>query len=92
MSLIIGMGALGTHLAESLVRTGVGEITIVDRDYIEFSNLQRQTLFTEQDASSYMPKVVAANNHLKAIRSDVVIHQHIAHVDAHFLEQRCNTN
>lgn len=84
--LIIGMGALGTHLAESLVRTGVGEITIVDRDYIEFSNLQRQTLFTEQDASSYMPKVVAANNHLKAIRSDVVIHQHIAHVDARFLE------
>ncbi|MCG7338264.1 ThiF family adenylyltransferase [Staphylococcus sp. ACRSN] len=84
--LIIGMGALGTHLAESLVRTGVGEITIVDRDYIEPSNLQRQTLFTEQDAMSYMPKVVAASEHLKAIRSDIVIHQHIDHVDAYFLE------
>lgn len=84
--LIIGMGALGTHLAESLVRTGIGELTIVDRDYVEFSNLQRQTLFTEQDALSFMPKVVAASKHLQAIRSDVVIHQHIAHVDAHFLE------
>ena len=48
--LIIGMGALGTHLAEGLVRAGIGKLTIVDRDYIEYSNLQRQTLYTENDA------------------------------------------
>ena len=84
--LIIGMGALGTHLAESLVRAGVSEITIVDRDYIEFSNLQRQTLFTEIDAKEALPKVIAAENKLTEIRSDLKVHAHIAHVDRQFLE------
>ncbi|PTK54511.1 molybdopterin biosynthesis protein MoeB, partial [Staphylococcus nepalensis] len=45
-ALIIGMGALGTHIADGLVRAGIKQLTIVDRDYIEFSNLQRQMLFT----------------------------------------------
>ncbi|MEI5740931.1 ThiF family adenylyltransferase, partial [Staphylococcus aureus] len=72
-ALIIGMGALGTHVAEGLVRAGIAKLIIVDRDYIEFSNLQRQTLFTEEDALKMMPKVVAAKKHLLALRSDVDI-------------------
>lgn len=82
--LIVGMGALGTHLAEGLVRSGIGELTIVDRDYIEYSNLQRQTLFSEADADAALPKVIAAETKLLAIRKDVVIHSHIAHVDRQF--------
>ncbi|MBO1202413.1 ThiF family adenylyltransferase [Staphylococcus simiae] len=85
-ALIIGMGALGTHLAEGLVRAGIGKLTIVDRDYIEFSNLQRQTLFTEQDALKMMPKVVAAKSHLVDIRHDVEIDAYIEHVDYYFLD------
>ena len=60
-------GALGTHVAEGLVRAGIKTLSIVDRDYIEFSNLQRQTLFTEEDANTMLPKVVAAERHLKSI-------------------------
>ena len=74
--LIIGMGALGTHLAEGLVRAGVGELTIVDRDYIEFSNLQRQTMYTEMDAVDKLPKVVAAERNLMAIRQNLNLHIH----------------
>lgn len=84
---IIGMGALGTHLAEGLTRAGVSALTIVDRDYIEYSNLQRQTLFTEQDAETATPKVIAAKRALTEIRQDLTVHAHIAHVDAYFLEQ-----
>ena len=69
--LIVGMGALGTHVAEGLVRAGIKTLSIVDRDYIEFSNLQRQTLFTEEDANTMLPKVVAAERHLKALRHDL---------------------
>lgn len=86
---IIGMGALGTHLAESLVRAGLGELTIVDRDYIEFSNLQRQTLYTEIDAHEALPKVVAAERHLMAIRQDLNLSCHIAHVDRQFMDDHC---
>ena len=50
------------HMAEGLVRAGIAKLIIVDRDYIEFSNLQRQTLFTEEDALKMMPKVVAAKS------------------------------
>ena len=85
--LIVGMGALGTHVAEGLVRAGIQELTIVDRDYIEYSNLQRQTLFTESDADRMLPKVVAAQDHLRHIRSDIKMHIYIEHVDAQFLEQ-----
>jgi len=84
--LIVGMGALGTHLAESLVRAGVGTLTIVDRDYIEFSNLQRQTLFNEKDAIEGLPKVIAAKQKLMDIRKDLQVHSHIAHVNRQFLE------
>ena len=54
------MGALGTHVRGSR-SCGIKTLSIVDRDYIEFSNLQRQTLFTEEDANTMLPKVVARN-------------------------------
>lgn len=85
--LIVGMGALGTHVAEGLVRAGIKTLSIVDRDYIEFSNLQRQTLFTEEDANTMLPKVVAAERHLKALRHDLKLNTFITHVDYYFLDK-----
>lgn len=84
--MVVGMGALGTHVAEGLVRAGIQHLTIVDRDYIELSNLQRQTLFTEHDAKDMLPKVIAAKKHLEAIRHDIVINAYVSHVDAYFLD------
>src|SRR5699024_7256967 len=75
--LIIGVGALGTQSAEMLTRAGIGTLTLVDRDYIEASNLQRQYLFTEQDAKARLPKAVAARRHLEKINSEVNIHAHV---------------
>ncbi|WP_414051532.1 ThiF family adenylyltransferase [Macrococcus animalis] len=83
---IVGCGALGTHLAESIARSGVKKIVIVDRDYVEVSNLQRQSLFKEVDAESSTPKVVACERELKAIRSDLEIETYIAHCDTSLLE------
>ncbi|MBE7331817.1 ThiF family adenylyltransferase [Staphylococcus haemolyticus] len=85
--LIVGMGALGTHVAEGLVRAGIKTLSIVDRDYIEFSNLQRQTLFTEEDANTMLPKVVAAERHLKALRHDLKLNTFITDVDYYFLDK-----
>src|SRR5699024_3190867 len=79
--LIVCIVDLGTHLALGLIRADVGELTIVDRDYIEYSNLQRQTMFTEMDAADKLPKVVAAERNLMAIRQNLRLHLHIAHVD-----------
>ncbi|MEZ6076692.1 MAG: ThiF family adenylyltransferase [Pirellulaceae bacterium] len=53
---MVGCGALGSMLAERLVRSGVGMLRLVDRDWVELSNLQRQTLFTERDARERAPK------------------------------------
>jgi sulfur carrier protein ThiS adenylyltransferase len=71
--LIVGAGALGTGSAEAMVRSGAGKITIVDRDYVEWSNLQRQQLYTEKDAIERLPKAVAAHERLRSINSDVII-------------------
>lgn len=71
--LIIGAGALGAASAEALVRAGVGTLTIADRDYVEWSNLQRQQLYTEEDAKQYKPKAVAAAERLRQINSEVEI-------------------
>ena len=68
---IIGIGALGTVTANNLVRAGVGFVRLIDRDFVELSNLQRQSLFTEKDAEEALPKAVAANQHLKRINSEV---------------------
>ena len=71
--LIIGAGALGAASAEALVRAGIGKLTIADRDYVEWSNLQRQQLYTEEDAKEYKPKAVAAAERLRQINSEVDI-------------------
>jgi adenylyltransferase/sulfurtransferase len=77
---IIGCGALGSAQAESLARAGVGKLRIVDRDFVEFSNLQRQTMFTETDAAERLPKAIAAADHLQAMNSEIHIEPEI--VDA----------
>lgn len=68
---VLGAGALGSSASEMLVRAGVGRITIVDRDIIEWTNLHRQQLYTEQDVTHQLPKAVAAEKRLTAINSDV---------------------
>ncbi|MCF6411280.1 thiazole biosynthesis adenylyltransferase ThiF [Pseudalkalibacillus salsuginis] len=75
--LIIGAGALGTGNAEALVRAGIGKLTIVDRDYVEWSNLQRQQLYGERDAEDRLPKAIAAKSRLSHINSDVEIQAHV---------------
>ncbi|CAM4258256.1 ThiF family adenylyltransferase [Lacicoccus alkaliphilus] len=84
--LIVGVGALGSLSSEMLARAGVGKLILVDRDYVELSNLQRQTLFTEDDANGKIPKVIAGAERLKDIRSDIEVDTHIAHADALLLE------
>lgn len=84
--LIIGAGALGTGSSEALVRAGVGKITIVDRDYVEWSNLQRQQLYVEADAENRIPKAFAAEKRLKQINSTVIVHAHILDVTPQVFE------
>lgn len=70
---IIGAGALGSALSEMLTRAGVGFLRIIDRDFVEWSNLQRQTLYDEKDAKERLPKVIACKRKLQLINSDVKI-------------------
>lgn len=70
---LIGCGALGSAQANALVRAGVGYLRIIDRDFVEESNLQRQTLYDESDARSALPKAVAAERKLRQINSSVQI-------------------
>ncbi|MEK3805624.1 thiazole biosynthesis adenylyltransferase ThiF [Metabacillus sp. SLBN-84] len=88
--LVIGAGALGTASSEMLVRGGVGRITIVDRDYVEWSNLQRQQLYTEQDAKERMPKSAAAERRLASINSEVKIRGVIDDVTADSIFDYCH--
>lgn len=72
-AVLVGCGALGTAQASLLARAGVGRLRIIDRDFVEPSNLQRQTLFEESDARDALPKAVAAERRLRAINSDVQV-------------------
>lgn len=78
--LIAGMGALGTVLASHMVRSGVGRVRMVDRDYVELSNLQRQILFDEEDARELRPKVVAAARKLARINPEVELEPFVADI------------
>ncbi len=69
----MGCGALGSRVSEELVRSGCGTVRIIDRDFIELSNLQRQVLFTEEDVRENLPKAVAAGKHLGEINSEVKV-------------------
>jgi len=80
--LIVGAGALGAGNAEVLARAGVGRLTIVDRDYVEPSNLQRQALYTEADARRHLPKAVALKHRLAAINADTAVEAHVADASA----------
>ncbi|MBL8877366.1 MAG: ThiF family adenylyltransferase [Phycisphaerae bacterium] len=77
-AVVIGCGALGCGVIDQLARAGVGKLTIVDRDVVEWSNLQRQTLFDEEDARTGQPKAVAARRRAIAINSTLAISAHIA--------------
>ncbi|WP_407657633.1 ThiF family adenylyltransferase [Mesobacillus jeotgali] len=77
-AVIVGMGALGTVISNHLVRSGVGYVRIIDRDLVELSNLQRQTLYDEDDARENLPKVIAAEKKLKKINSEVKVEAIIA--------------
>jgi adenylyltransferase/sulfurtransferase len=79
--LLCGCGALGTVIANSLVRAGVGHLRIVDRDFVELNNLQRQVLYDEADVASGLPKAVAAQQRLSKINSQVHIEAIVADVD-----------
>ena len=72
-AIIVGCGAIGAAAAGLLVRAGVGRVRILDRDFVEPSNLQRQTLFDEGDARSALPKAVAAERKLRAINGSVAV-------------------
>ena len=85
--LVCGCGALGSMLASTLVRAGVGRLRIVDRDFLETSNLQRQTLFDQQDVADELPKAVAAAAKLRVINSHVDIEPVVADVDWRNIEQ-----
>lgn len=72
-AVLVGCGALGNVSANLLVRAGIGRLRIIDRDFVEPSNLQRQTLFDERDAREALPKAAAAERHLRAINSGIVV-------------------
>ncbi len=75
---IVGCGALGSLQAEVLARAGVGKIVLIDRDFVEHSNLQRQSLFDENDANQVVPKAIAAAKHLADINKEVDLISHVA--------------
>jgi len=72
-AVLVGCGAIGTVVAGLMIRAGIGRLRIIDRDYVEHSNLQRQTLFDEIDAREALPKAIAAQRHLSAINSAVPV-------------------
>jgi len=85
--LIIGCGALGSAHAEAFARAGIGRLRVVDRDFVEPSNLQRQTMFTEADAEKRLPKAIAAANHLREINSEIDLEPYVADVNHSNIEQ-----
>lgn len=80
-ALVCGCGALGSVIADTLVRSGVGHVRIVDRDFLELNNLQRQVLFDEEDVASGLPKAIAAAAKLAKINSQVTVEPIVADVD-----------
>jgi len=75
---IVGCGATGSALASLLARAGVGYLRIIDRDYVEPSNLQRQVLFDEADAAESLPKAIAATRKIRAFNSEIEVEPHVA--------------
>ncbi len=84
---IIGLGALGTVSSNHLCRAGVGRLKLVDRDFVEINNLQRQLLFDEQDARRRLPKAMAAAEKLRAVNSEINIEPLVADVAPRNIEE-----
>ena len=79
---VVGCGALGSQLSETMARAGVGFVRIIDRDIVEESNLQRQSLFTEADAGALRPKALAAKARLDTVNSDIEIEARVEDLTA----------
>jgi adenylyltransferase/sulfurtransferase len=86
---LCGCGALGTVLANVLVRAGVGFVRVVDRDFIETSNLQRQVLFDERDVTDNLPKAEAAARKLRAINSAITVEPVVTDIDRTNIVELC---
>ena len=84
---LIGCGANGTVMANTLARAGVGTLTIIDRDYVELNNLQRQVLFDEDDVTRGTPKAIAAAEKLRRVNSSIQIDGVVADVNAENIEE-----
>jgi adenylyltransferase/sulfurtransferase len=84
---VVGCGALGTNIANALVRAGVGRVRVIDRDFVELNNLQRQILFDEQDIELALPKAVAAAEKLRRINSQIQIEPVVTDVNPDNVEQ-----
>lgn len=84
---VVGCGALGSAIAALLVRAGVASLCIIDRDFVEPSNLQRQLLFDEADAKAALPKAIAAERHLRATNAEVEVEGIVADVTPRNVEQ-----
>lgn len=88
--LIAGCGALGSVIANTLARSGVGFLRIVDRDYLELNNLQRQVLYDEEDVRSGLPKAIAAAEKLRQINSEVEIEPIVSDINFSNIESFCD--
>src|SRR5271166_2445948 len=86
---LCGCGALGTVLANALVRAGIGHLRLIDRDFIEMSNLQRQVLFDEHDVQENLPKAEAAARKLGAINSSVFVEPVVTDIDRTNILELC---
>ena len=84
---IVGCGATGSALASLLARAGIGYLRIIDRDYVEPSNLQRQVLFDEADAAESLPKAIAAARKIKGFNSEVSVEPHAADLTPQNVEE-----
>jgi molybdopterin-synthase adenylyltransferase len=84
---VVGCGALGTNIVNALVRAGVGRVRVIDRDFVELNNLQRQVLFDEDDIAQALPKAVAAAAKLRSINSQVQIDPVVTDVNPDNVEQ-----
>lgn len=90
--LIVGVGALGATIADLLVRAGIGEISLVDRDFVDLSNLQRQMLYSEADVTARLPKAAAAKRRLQEINHTTTIHAYNEEANVEFFEHLLATH
>ena len=84
---VVGLGALGSMQADLLARAGVGTLRLLDRDFVELSNLQRQTLYDESDAADALPKAVAAARRLGRVNSEICLEPHVADLSPRNIEE-----